>query len=186
MKKNNYRGNKGNKKQALHRINDNIRNEDVRLTGDNIPESGQVVSLKIAMNLANELNLDLVEINGNSLPPICKILDYKKFLYEEKKNKKEREKKQKQTNKDLKEIQFRPNIGDADITVKKKKIIGFLEKGHKVKISMRFRGREIQNSKDKGELIMLSLADELANIAKIESMPSLTKLLMTMMMSPKK
>ena len=184
MKKKNYKG--ISKKEDLHKINDNIKSNEVRLIGDNIPNTGEVVSLNFAKNLAYELELDLVEINSNSYPSICKILDYKKFLFEEKKKKKDMEKKQKETNKDLKEMQFRPNIGESDIEVKKKKIIEFIEKGHKVKISMRFKGREIQNNKDKGELIMLTLADDLSKISKIESIPILNGLLMTMMMSPKK
>lgn len=186
MNKNTYKGNKGKTNDEFHRINDRITNREVRLVGDNIPNAGDVVSIIEAKKLASELNLDLVEINSNSFPSICKILDYKKFLFEEKKKKKEMDKKQKQTNKDLKEVQFRPNIGDSDIEVKKKKIVEFLEKGHKVKISMRFKGREIQNSKEKGELIMLTIANDVIDIAKVESMPLLTKLVMTMMISPKK
>ena len=170
------------------RVNSSIRVSEVRLVGENIDNSGDVVSTKNALNIARRLNLDLVEVNPNTSPSICKIVDFDKYLFEEKKKKKELEKKQKQKNKDLKEIQFRPNIGESDILVKKKKIFEFLEKGHKVKITMRFKGREVQNNKEKGEIILLTIADELTTlkIGKVDTMPKMTGLIINMSVSPYK
>jgi translation initiation factor IF-3 len=174
--------------EPLHRINSNIRVPDVRLTGENVANSGDIVSTYVAQRLANDLGLDLVKINSAPNPPICQILDYKKFLFEEKKRKKDHNKKQKEKVKDLKEMQFKPNIDTNDLEVKTKKVRDFLEKGHKVKVTMRFSGREkyMETYQDKGMVILLTLAEEIVDVAKVDNMPKFTGSSMIMTLSPKK
>ena len=142
----------------------------------------------MAQKLADDLGLDLVEINSTTNPPICQILEYTKYLFEEKKKQKDHAKKQKVKSKDLKEMQFKPNIDTNDLNVKKKKIADFLEKGHKVKVTMRFSGREkfMESYKDKGEIILLTLAEDLVSISKPDNMPKLSGASMVMTLTPKK
>lgn len=174
--------------EPLHRINSNIRVPEVRLTGNNVPNSGDVVSTYSAQRLADDLGLDLVEINSAPNPSICQIIDYKKFLFEEKKRKKDHNKKQKEKVKDLKEMQFKPNIDTNDLEVKTKKVRDFLEKGHKVKVTMRFSGREkyMESYQDKGMVILLTLAEELVDISKVDNLPKFSGSSMIMTLSPKK
>lgn len=170
-----------------HRINYFIKASEVRLIGDNIENAGDVVKLDKALKLANSLGLDLVEISPNANPPVAKIVDYKKYLYNEEKKLKELEKKQKENNKPIKEVQFTPNIGIADIETKTKHIREFITENHKVKIVMKFKqGREMQNSLDKGQLILLELVKNLEDISKPESMPKLNGKNMFIMLNPKK
>ena len=184
MRKNNKQK-KYNKK--LHNINEDIRTNEVRLVGENVPNSGDVVPTTIAMGLANELELDLVEITPNAEPPVVKILDYKKFLYEEKKRKKEQEKRQKDANKTVKEVRLSLNISDNDLNTKKKKIGEFITELHKVKLSIKYKGREfyMENSKEKGEALMLTIADEFSEKSKVEALPKLQGRNMFMVLSPK-
>jgi translation initiation factor IF-3 len=179
---------KSNKNEPRHRINSSIRVSEVRLTGDNAPNPGEIVSTSYAQQLAKDMDLDLVEINSKTNPSICQIVDYKKFLFEEKKRQKDLAKKQKDKTKDLKEMQFKPNIDTNDLSVKKKKIVEFLEKGHKVKVTMRFSGREkyMEATVNKGEFILLTLAEELTSICKPDNLPKLSGASMMMTLSPKK
>ena len=173
--------------QAKHRINHFIKSNEVRIIGDNVENSGDVVKLQVALDLAKSLNLDVVEVTANSFPPIVKIVDYKKYLYTEDKKSKDLAKKQKENNKPLKEVQFTPNIGVGDIETKTKHIRAFLTDNHKVKVVMKFKqGRELQNSLDKGELILYELIANLEDIAKPDALPKLNGKLMVLMLNPKK
>ncbi len=175
------------KKQAKHRINRYITSLEVRLIGDNIPNSGSVVYLDEALKLSQNMNLDLVEVSPNAKPPIVRIVDYNKFLYEEEKKQKELEKKQKENNKPIKEVQFTPNIGVADIETKTKNIRGFIKDNHKVKIVMKFKqGREMKNLFEKGELIVYQLLKNLEDIAKPEALPKLIGKTISVTVNPKK
>ena len=177
---------KNNSKKEEHRINDRIYAKEVRITGDNIDNAGEIVSTKDALDIARKLELDLVEISPNATPPVVKVLDYSKFLYEQRKRKKEQDSKSK--NKEMKEIRLGVNISDNDINTKKKKIEEFLIKGHKVKLTLRYKGREfyLPNAKEKGELMMLTIADDFAEICKPESLPKLAGRQMIMIINPKK
>lgn len=163
-----------------HRINNEITESEVRLIG------GVIVSIKEALKMASEQSLDLVEINQKTSPIICQIVDYKKFVYEEKKKQKDNVKKQK--TKDVKEIKIKPNINDNDLSIKKKKIIEFLEEGHKVKITLSLSGRErfIDYTITKGELLLLNISEETSEIAKTDNLPKLTGSTMTITLTPKK
>ena len=136
-----------------------------------------------AKELAAELELDLVEISPNATPPVCKIIDYKKFLYEQKKR--EKDLKSKATKVVIKEIRFGPNTDDHDYEFKKKHAIKFLSDGAKLKAYVFFKGRSIIY-KDKGEILLLRLAQELEDYGKLEQMPRLEGKRMTMFIAPKK
>lgn len=142
-----------------------------------------IYGLNRAQAIANELGLDLVEISANAKPPVCKVLDYKKFLYEQKKRGKEI--KAKSTKIVIKEIRFGPNTDEHDYEFKKKHAIKFLEEGSKIKAFVFFKGRSIM-FKDKGHILLLRLAQELEEIGKVEKMPTLEGKRMTMMITPKK
>jgi len=136
-----------------------------------------------AKKLAEELELDLVEISPNATPPVCKIIDYKKFLYEQKKR--EKDLKSKASKVIIKEIRFGPNTDDHDYEFKKKHAIKFLKDGAKLKAYVFFKGRSIIY-KDKGEILLLRLAQELEEYGKLEQMPRLEGKRMTMFIAPKK
>lgn len=163
------------------RINEGIRVPEVRLVGDNIPELG-VYSTEKALELAREMGLDLVEISPNAKPPVCKIIDYNKFLYEKKK--KEKEIKQKTQKTVIKEIRFTPNTDDHDFDFKANHAEKFIKEGSKVKAFVQFRGRNIM-FKERGELILLKLAERLKEVAQVEKMPSLEGRRMIMFLAPK-
>jgi len=170
-----------------HNINQYIKSYEVRLVGDNIENSGDVLKTEEALSKAIRMGLDLIETSPNAKPPIVIIADYKKHLYNEEKKKKDLEKKQRENNKPVKEIQFTPNIGVADIETKTKQIREFLTANHKVKVVMKFRqGREMYNSLTKGELVIYELINSLEDIAKPEDLPKLNGKLMIAMLSPKK
>ena len=153
----------------------------MRLVGDNI-EVG-VYTLPQAMEKAEELGLDLVEISPKADPPVCKIIDYKKFLYEQKKR--EKVMKAKASKVVVKEIRFGPNTDDHDYDFKKKHAEKFLKDGAKLKAYVFFKGRSIVY-KDQGEILLLKLASELEELGKVEQMPRLEGKRMTMFIAPKK
>lgn len=165
-----------------HNINRKIRVPMVRLVGDNIPEQG-VVATNEALKLADDLGLDLVEISPNADPPVCKITDYSKFLYQQKK--KQKELKQKAQKVVLKEIRFGPNTDEHDFSFKLKHAIKFLEEGAKVKAFVFFKGRSILY-KEQGEILLLRFAQELTELGTVEQLPRLEGKRMTIFISPKK
>lgn len=162
-------------------MNRDIRVPEVRLVGDNV-ETG-VYLTREALRLAEELELDLVEISPNAQPPVCKIVDYKKFLYEQKKRAKEL--KAKATKIKIKEIRFGPQTDDHDYEFKKKHGEKFLKEGAKVKAYVFFKGRSIVY-KDQGQELLLRLAVDLEEFGKVEQMPKLEGKRMTMFIAPVK
>ncbi|WP_166666161.1 translation initiation factor IF-3 [Myroides indicus] len=168
-------------KKDAHRINNAIRVPEVRLVGDNV-EIG-VYKLADAMRIAEAQELDLVEISPNAEPPVCKVIDYKKFLYEQKKR--EKILKAKSTQITVKEIRFGPQTDEHDYEFKKKNAIKFLNEGSKLKAFVFFKGRSIIY-KDQGQILLLRLAQDLEEYGKVESMPVLEGKRMTMFIAPKK
>ena len=164
-----------------HRINDFIRVSEVRLVGDNV-EMG-VYSTDKAKDLARELELDLVEISPNAEPPVCKIMDYRKFLFEKKKKEKEIKAKTQKTV--IKEIRFGPNTDEHDFEFKAKHGEKFLKEGSKVRAFVFFRGRSIV-FKDRGELLLLKLAQRLEEFGAVEQLPKLEGKKMAIVIAPKK
>ncbi|NAS32672.1 translation initiation factor IF-3 [Flavobacteriaceae bacterium R38] len=164
-----------------HNINGDIRSPEVRLVGDNV-EIG-IYPIRAALAKAEELELDLVEISPKASPPVCKIMDYKKFLYEQKKR--EKALKSKASKVTIKEIRFGPQTDDHDYEFKKKHAEKFLKDGAKLKAYVFFKGRSIVY-KDQGEILLLRLAQELEEIGKVEQMPKLEGKRMTMFIAPKK
>ncbi len=167
--------------EAAHKINEHITAPEVRLVGDNIP-SPAVYTTRDAIRLADELELDLVEISPNADPPVCKIIDYQKFLYQQKK--KQKEIKANASKIVLKEIRFGPNTDEHDYNFKLKHAENFIKEGAKVKAYVFFKGRQIV-FKEQGEILLLKFAQELEDIAKVDSMPKLEGKRMIMMLSPK-
>ena len=163
-------------------INDEIRAPKVRLVGDNIPEPG-IYPISAAMKMADEMELDLVEITAKADPPVCKILDYQKYLYQQKKKAKEMQ--QNATKIVIKEIRFGPNTDEHDFQFKLKHAQEFLGEGSKVKASVFFRGRSIQFA-DQGEKLLLRFAVELEEYGRAENMPQLEGKRMIMMIAPVK
>lgn len=153
----------------------------VRVVGENV-ETG-IYNLREALQLADDQGLDLVEISPTANPPVCKIIDYKKFLYERKK--KQKEIKAKTAKIVVKEIRLGPNIDDHDFNFKLKHAQKFLEDGAKVKVDVFFRGRMIVY-KEKGEIVLLKFAQELEDFAKVEQLPKMEGKRMIMMLAPKK
>jgi translation initiation factor IF-3 len=168
-------------KEPEHKISELITAKEVRLISDG--EEPQVISTKEALALADEQELDLVEISPNAVPPVCRIMDYSKFLYNQKR--KQKELKAKQSKIVLKEIRFGPNTDDHDFNFKLVHARKFLEEGSKVKAYVFFRGRTIV-FKDRGEILLLKFAQELADIGTIESMPKLEGKRMIVMINSKK
>ena len=173
MKKDNLKG--------QHRINEQIRAKEVRIVGDNIEPT--VVSIQEALRLAEENEADLVEISPNAVPPVCKIIDYSKFLYQLKK--KQKELKAKQVKVEVKEIRFGPQTDDHDYNFKLKHAMEFLKDGDKVKAYVFFKGRSIL-FKEQGEVLLLRFANDLEEYGKVDQMPVLEGKRMTIFLSPKK
>ncbi len=169
------------KPENEHNINQDIKAPVVRVVGENI-ESG-IYNIKEALEMAENQGLDLVEISPSASPPVCKIVDYKKFLYERKK--KQKEMKAKTAKVVVKEIRLGPNIDDHDFNFKLKHAIKFLEDGAKVKVDVFFKGRMIIY-KEKGELVLLKFAQELEEYGKVERLPKLEGKRMIMIIAPKK
>ncbi|MDP2089185.1 MAG: translation initiation factor IF-3 [Flavobacteriaceae bacterium] len=168
-------------KEDAHKINEHIRAAEVRLVGENI-EVG-VYPLQKARQIAAEMELDLVEISPNANPPVCKVIDYKKFLYEQKKR--EKVIKAKATKVILKEIRFGPQTDEHDYEFKKKHAEKFLQEGAKLKAFVFFKGRSII-FKEQGEILLLRLAQDLEEFGKVEQLPKLEGKRMIMLVSPKK
>ena len=165
--------------QDKHRINRKITAEELRLVGDNVDIG--VYKLSQALAIANEQDLDLVEISPKAVPPVCKVLDYKKFLYEQKKR--EKTLKSKAAKVVVKEIRFGPNTDDHDYNFKKKHAEKFLKEGAKLKAFVFFKGRSII-FKEKGQILLLRLAQDLEKLGKVEQMPKLEGKRMIMFISP--
>ncbi|MBX7205858.1 MAG: translation initiation factor IF-3 [Bacteroidia bacterium] len=168
------------KKENEHKINREITAHEVRVVGENI-ETG-IYPLSQALKFAEELELDLVEISPTAVPPVCKVVDYKKFLYEQKKKKKELKANTVKTT--VKEIRFGPNTDEHDFEFKLKHAQGFLEDGHKVRAYVMFRGRAIVY-KERGEVLLLTFAQRLQEIGKVEQLPKLEGKKMFLLIAPK-
>ncbi|MBD5329468.1 MAG: translation initiation factor IF-3 [Bacteroides sp.] len=162
-------------------INEHIRAREVRLVGDNVEQG--VYPLHQALKIAEQQELDLIEISPNAEPPVCRILDYQKFLYQQKKRQKEQ--KAKAAKVVVKEIRFGPQTDDHDYNFKLKHAIGFLKEGSKVKAYVFFRGRSIL-FKEQGEVLLLRFANDLEEYGKVEMMPVLEGKRMTIMLTPLK
>lgn len=172
---------RGEKPANPNLINEQIRAREVRLVGDNV-EAG-IYSIHEALRMAENLELDLVEISAQSDPPVCKILDYQKYLYQQKK--KQKEIKAKATKVVIKEIRFGPQTDDHDYNFKLKHAMGFLQEGSKVKAYVFFKGRSIL-FKEQGEVLLLRFANDLEEYGKVEQMPLLEGKRMIIMLTPKK
>ena len=166
--------------EESHRINEQITIDPIRLI-DHEGNMVGVVSLKNGLKKAEELGLDLVEVSPNAKPPVCRIIDYGKFKYAAQKKAAGAKKKQKTI--DVKEIKFRPNIDTHDYEVKMRSVKKFLESGDKVKVTMRFRGREMSHQ-DIGVRVLEKIRDELASSAKIEQYPKLEGRQMVQIFAP--
>lgn len=177
---NNRQKNYRKQNEPEHNINSRIRAKEVRLIGDNVKVG--IYSISEALTISNELDLDLVEVNKNSDPPICKVIDYAKFIYDKKRSEKEQKKKQQKNQQ--KEIRFGPNTGDADLEHKMKSAKKFLEEGMKVKVIVFFKGRTIIH-KERGEILLLKFADELSEYGSAESLPKLEGKRMSILLKPK-
>lgn len=166
--------------QQEHRTNHMIRVPEVRLVGDNVTVG--VYPTQEALRIAESQGLDLVEISPGANPPVCKVIDYNKFLYEEKKKKKEMKAKSKTS--EVKEIRFTPNTDDHDFEFKVKHAEKFLSEGDKVKAHVQFKGRAIM-FKERGELLLLKFADRLKDFGSLEGLPKLEGKRMQVMFAPK-
>ena len=163
-----------------HRINEYIIADPVRLVGDNLEQG--VYPLDEALKIAEELELDLVEVSPKADPPVCKITDYRKFLYDQKKKAKELKATAVKT--DIKEIRFGPNTDEHDVNFKLKHAEKFIEEGHKVRAYVFFRGRTIIY-KERGELLLLQFAEKLNEVAKLEQLPKMEGKKMIIVLAPK-
>ncbi|MBP3727075.1 MAG: translation initiation factor IF-3 [Bacteroidaceae bacterium] len=168
------------KKAPSYRINEQIRVKEVRVVGDGEPV---VMPTRQALDLARQQGVDLVEISPNAQPPVCRLIDYSKFLYQQKK--KAKEMKAKQVKIDVKEIRFGPQTGENDYNFKLKHAKEFLEAGNKVKAYVFFRGRSIL-FKEQGEVLLLRFANDLEELAKVEQLPKLEGKKMFLFLAPKK
>jgi len=162
-------------------VNNEIRASEVRLIKPD--EEHEIVSVEKALQIAESFNMDLVEVAPNAKPPVCKVIDFGKFMYEKKK--KEKEAKKKQHTIQVKELRFRPTTDDHDLEFKTRHAREFLEDGDKVKATVQFRGRDMLYT-EQGEELLNNLAEELDDISKIESKPTLEGRRMIMILSPSK
>lgn len=172
---------KNDKLKNRYRVNEQIHVREVRVVGDNIAST--VMPTHQAIALAQRENLDLVEISPNANPPVCRLIDYSKFLYQQKKHQKEM--KAKQVKIDVKEIRFGPQTDDHDYNFKLKHAKEFLSDGNKVKAYVFFKGRSIL-FKEQGEVLLLRFASDLEEYGKVEQMPVLEEKRMTLFIAPKK
>ena len=165
--------------QQQYRINEQIRAREVRIVGD----GSMVVPIQQAIDMAHEQGVDLVEISPNAQPPVCRLIDYSKFLYQQKKRAKEM--KAKQVKVEVKEIRFGPQTGENDYNFKLKHAKEFLEEGNKVRAFVFFRGRSIL-FKEQGEVLLLRFATDLEEYGKVEQLPQLEGKKMAIFIAPKK
>ncbi|MCR9219369.1 MAG: translation initiation factor IF-3 [Alphaproteobacteria bacterium] len=163
------------------RVNQEIRVPEVRVIDENGEQLG-VMSVEEAMQAAVDAGLDLVEVSPTASPPVCKILDYGKFKYEQQKKKNEAKKKQKTI--ELKEIKFRPNIDQHDYDVKMRSMHKFIDEGDKVKVTLRFRGRELAHQ-ELGLEVLNRVRDDMAEKAKVEQNPNMEGRQMVMVLAPR-
>lgn len=161
-------GQRGGQKEAQHRLNEQITAQEVRLIGLDGEPIG-IVSLNEALDKAENAGVDLVEISPTAKPPVCRVMDYGKFLYEKSKEQKEQKKKQKQIQ--VKEIKFRPGTDEGDYQVKLRNLKRFLEGGDKAKVTLRFRGREMAHQ-ELGMDLLNRVKEDLKDIAQVEFFPS--------------
>ena len=171
---------KNDKIKSQYRINEQIRVREVRIVGDG---GSTVVPIRQALDMAHDQGVDLVEISPNAQPPVCRLIDYSKFLYQQKKSQKEM--KAKQVKVEVKEIRFGPQTDEHDYQFKLKHAKEFLEEGNKVRAYVFFRGRSIL-FKEQGEVLLLRFANDLEEYGKVESMPSLEGKKMFLYLAPKK
>ena len=171
---------KNDKMKNQYRVNEQIRVREVRIVGDG---GSTVVPIRQALDMAHDQGVDLVEISPNAQPPVCRLIDYSKFLYQQKKRQKEM--KAKQVKVEVKEIRFGPQTDEHDYQFKLKHAKEFLEEGNKVRAYVFFRGRSIL-FKEQGEVLLLRFANDLEEYGKVESMPSLEGKKMFLYLAPKK
>ncbi len=171
---------KNDKMKNKFRVNEQIRAKEVRIVGD---DGSSVVSVRQALEMAHQQGVDLVEISPNAQPPVCRLIDYSKFLYQQKKHQKEM--KQKQVKVEVKEIRFGPQTDEHDYQFKLKHAIEFLNSGNKVRAYVFFKGRSIL-FKEQGEVLLLRFANDLEEIAKVEQLPKLEGKKMFLFLAPKK
>lgn len=167
--------------KGQYRINEQIRAKEVRIVGDDVEP--QVYPISQALKMAAEHEMDLVEISPNAQPPVCRIIEYSKFLYQQKKRQKEQKAKQVKVN--VKEVRFGPQTDEHDYNFKLKHAKGFLEDGDKVKAYVFFKGRSIL-FKEQGEVLLLRFANDLEEYAKVDQLPQLEGKRMIIFLSPKK
>ena len=171
---------KNDKMKNQYRVNEQIHVREIRVVSEG---GSEVMPTRKALDLARQQELDLVEISPNAQPPVCRIIDYSKFLYQQKKRQKEM--KQKQVKVEVKEIRFGPQTDDHDYQFKLKHAKEFLEEGNKVRAYVFFRGRSIL-FKDQGEVLLLRFANDLEEVAKVEQLPKLEGKKMFLFLAPKK
>ena len=171
---------KNDKKTNQYRVNEQIRVREVRVVGD---EGSSVMPTRQALDIARQKGVDLVEISPNAQPPVCRLIDYSKFLYQQKKRAKEM--KAKQVKVEVKEIRFGPQTGDNDYAFKLKHAKEFLLEGNKVRAYVFFRGRSIL-FKEQGEVLLLRFANDLEEYGKVEQLPQLEGKKMAIFIAPKK
>jgi translation initiation factor IF-3 len=165
-----------------HRVNERIRVESIRLIDDQGEQQG-IVSTRDALQMARNLDLDLVEIAPTAQPPVCRIMDYGKFKYDE--EQKAKESRRKSTNVGVKEMKYRPKIGDGDFSTKTRAVEKFLAEGHKVKITIMFRGRESAHP-ELGKKILDRIVEQLEGVARVEAAAKLDGRNMIMVLGPDK
>ncbi|MDO6685922.1 MULTISPECIES: translation initiation factor IF-3 [unclassified Agarivorans] len=176
-------GRRGQQQAArAHKINEEIQAQELRLTGIDGEALG-IVSLNEALDIAGESGVDLVEISPNAEPPVCRVMDYGKFIYEKSKSVKEQKKKQKQIQ--VKEIKFRPGTDEGDYQVKLRNLVRFLEEGNKAKVTLRFRGREMAHQ-SLGFDLLNRIKGDLEELAVVEAFPKMEGRQAVMVLGPKK
>lgn len=176
-----YKGNFRRRNERTHRINGEITHHSVRVVGEGV-ESG-IYTIADALKIATDLGVDLIEIVKDSNPPVCRVVEYQKFAYENKKKEKDKNSGAKKS--ELKEIRMSPNIGDHDFGFKTRQAEQFLKDGNKVKVTLKFKGRMIVHQ-EQGKLVLLRFAEALLDAGKAEHLPKLEGKFMSMFLIPKK